>query len=71
MSLLGSDLAVGAYVVIRHGCPVAMAVVGNEAHVTCGTVPGNAFEFVIEEEALRAFVSLAVMALEEMARTQV
>ncbi len=71
MSLLGSDLSVGAYVVIRHGCPVAMSVVGNEAHVTCGTVPGNAFEFVIEEEALRAFVSLGLLALEEMARTQV
>jgi hypothetical protein len=71
MSLLGRDLTVGAYVVIRHGCPVAMSVVGGEAHVTCGTVPGNAFEFVIEEEALRAFVSLGVMALEEMARTQV
>ena len=71
MSLLGSDLTVGAYVVIRHGCPIAMPVVGNEAHVTCGTVPGNAFEFVMEEEALRAFVSLGVLALEEMARTQV
>jgi hypothetical protein len=45
-----------------------MSVVGDEAHVTCGTVPGNAFEFVMEEEALRAFVSLGVMALEEMAR---
>jgi hypothetical protein len=71
MSILGNNLTVGAYVVIRYGCPVAMSVVGNEAHVTCGTVPGNAFEFAIEEEALRAFVSLGVMALEEMARTQV
>lgn len=48
-----------------------MSVVGCEAHVTCGTVPGNAFEFVIEEEALRAFVSLGVMALKEMGRTHV
>lgn len=48
-----------------------MSVVGNEAHVTCGTVPGNAFEFVMEEEASRAFLRLGVSALEEMARTQV
>jgi hypothetical protein len=71
MSFLGSDLVVGAYVVIRRGCPIAMSVVGDEAHVTCGTVPGNAFEFVLEEEALRAFVSLGVMALEEIDRTRV
>jgi hypothetical protein len=35
---------VGAYFVIRKRCPVAMSVVGDEAHVTCGSLGVMALE---------------------------
>ena len=65
--MLGQDLVVSSYVVIRKGCPLAISIDGpDQAQVVCGRVPSDAFEFVLEREALRAFVELGADALREM-----
>lgn len=65
--MLGQDLIVSSYVVIRTGCPLAISVDNaDQANVICGRVPSDAFEFVMEREALRAFVELGSHALREM-----
>lgn len=67
MSLLGADLIVSSYVVVREGCPVAFSVDSpDQVQVTCGRAPSDAFEFILQREALRAFVELGVEALREM-----
>lgn len=65
--MLGADLVVSSYVIVKEGCPVAITVDSPEqAQVICGRLPSDAFEFVLEREALRAFVEVAVDALQEM-----
>jgi hypothetical protein len=65
--MYGTDLLVSSYVVIRHGCPIAISVEGpDQAQITCGRVPTDAFEFVVQREALRAIVELGLDALERM-----
>jgi hypothetical protein len=65
--MLGTDLVVSSYVVIKHGCPVAMSVDSpDQVQVMCGRGPREAFEFVMEREALRAFVELGTDALRQM-----
>lgn len=65
--MLGANLVVNSYVVIREGCPVAISVDGpDQAQITCGTIPSDAFEFVLQREALRAIVQLGADALQEM-----
>jgi uncharacterized protein (UPF0548 family) len=65
--MLGANLVVSSYVIVREGCPVAISVDGpDQAQITCGTIPTDAFEFVLQREALRAIVELGVDALEEM-----
>ena len=67
--MLGTALTVGAYVVIRHGCPIAITIDNaDQVQITCGTIGVDAFEFVMETEALRAVVELGIDALEEIAR---
>lgn len=69
--MLGKDLIVSSYVVIKHGCPLAISVDGpDQVQVTCGRVPSDSFEFVMEREALRAFVQLGSDALAEMDPTE-
>jgi hypothetical protein len=54
-------------VVVREGCPIAMSIDNDDqVQVTCGTVGVDAFEFVLQREALRAIVELGTDALEEM-----
>ena len=66
-STYGTDLVVSSYVVIREGCPIAISVEGpDQAQITCGRVPADAFEFVVQREALRALVELGIDALERM-----
>ncbi|HEX6356486.1 hypothetical protein [Actinophytocola sp.] len=38
----------------------------DQVQITCGRVPSEAFEFVMQREALRALVELGTDALEEM-----
>lgn len=65
--MLGASLIVGAYVVIREGCPIAMSIDDAEqAQVVCGTVAVDAFEFVLHREALRAIVELGSDVVAEM-----
>lgn len=67
--MLGANLIVSSYVVIREGCPVAMSVDNSDqVQFTCGTIAVDAFEFVMHREALRAIVELGTDALEEMDR---
>jgi len=67
MTMFGTDLIVSSYVVVREGCPVAFSVDSpDQVQVTCGRAPSDAFEFILEREALRAFVELGVEALHEM-----
>ncbi len=67
--MLGMTLTVGAYVVIRQGCPIAISIDNaDQVQITCGTIGVDAFEFVLETEALRAIVELGTDALEEIER---
>lgn len=67
--MLGTSLVVSSYVIIREGCPIAISVDGwDQAQITCGRVPSEAFEFVVQREALRALVEVGTDALREMDR---
>jgi hypothetical protein len=69
MAVLGTSLVVSSYVIIREGCPIAISVDGrDQAQITCGWVPSEAFEFVVQREALRALVEVGTDALREMDR---
>jgi hypothetical protein len=65
--MLGSTLLVSSYVVVRDGCPVKFSVDGpDQVQVTCGVIPTDAFEFVMQQEALRDFVTRGAEALRAM-----
>lgn len=65
--MLGTSLLVSSYVIIKEGCPLAISVDGaDQVQITCGWVPSDAFEFVMQREALRALVELGTDALEQM-----
>jgi hypothetical protein len=65
--MLGANLVVSSYVIVKEGCPVRFVVDGpDQVQVTCGVLPTDAFEFVMQREALRTFVSLGAEALREM-----
>jgi hypothetical protein len=65
--MLGSSLIVSSYVIVKEGCPVAFCVdTPDQVQVVCGRLPSEAFEFVLQREALRAFVELGVEALAQM-----
>lgn len=65
----GPKLIVSSCVEIREGCPVEMNVDNdNQVQVTCGTIGVDAFEFVLQREALRALVELGTGALAEIDR---
>ncbi|MFI7672598.1 hypothetical protein [Actinophytocola sp. NPDC049390] len=67
--MLGASLVVSSYVIIREGCPLAVSVDGpDQAQITCGWLPSDAFEFTVSRSALRALVELATDALLEMDR---
>lgn len=67
--MLGTSLVVSSYVIIREGCPIAVSVdTADQAQITCGWVPSEAFEFVVQREALRALVEVGTDALREMER---
>jgi hypothetical protein len=67
--MLGATLTVGAYVVIRRGCPIAVSIDNHDqVQITCGTIGVDAFEFVLEIDALRAIVELGLDAIEEIER---
>jgi hypothetical protein len=65
--MLGANLVVSSYVIVKEGCPVRFAVDGpDQVQVTCGVLPTDAFEFVMQREALRTFIALGTEALREM-----
>ena len=65
--MLGMNLLVNAYVIIKEGCPVAISVQSSDqAEIVCGWPPNRSFDFVTHREALRALVQLGTDALEKM-----
>lgn len=65
--MLGQQLVVSSYVMIKKGCPLAITIDNtNQVTVLCGPTPDDGFEFVLEREALRTFVELGTDALQEM-----
>ncbi|WP_459714461.1 hypothetical protein [Actinophytocola sp. KF-1] len=53
--------------IIKKGCPLAFSFEGSD-HVqfTCGRARDDAFEFVVERDALGAFEELVSAAVKEM-----
>ena len=65
--MLGTNLLVNAYVIIKDGCPLALSVLDpDQVEIVCGCPPNRSFDFVMHREALRAFVELGTDALERM-----
>jgi hypothetical protein len=68
--MLGANLVVSSYVIVKEGCPVTFAVEGpDQVQITCGVLPTDAFEFVMQREALREFVTRGTDALRAMDAT--
>lgn len=69
--MLGSPLVVQSYVVINQGCPLAITAEGTDhALIRCGGgSPGEAFELVVQHEALRALVELGTDVLQQIDAT--
>lgn len=62
--MLGKSLVVQSYVVINKGCPLAITTEGtSHSLIRCGGSPGDAFEIVVQHDALRALVELGTDAL--------
>ena len=65
--MLGTSLLVRSYVVINEGCPLAITREGTDhVLIVCGGPPGDAFEIVVQHQALRALVELGVDALRQL-----
>lgn len=64
---MGQDLNVSAWVAIRHGCPIAYCVNGEEIEFRLGS-QHDGFDFVFEVAALRAFVEVSQEVLSELTR---
>lgn len=65
----GPNLLVSSCVVIREGCPVDVNVDNDDqVQVTCGVIGVDAFEFVLQREALRVLVEKGASALAEIDR---
>jgi hypothetical protein len=65
--MLGANLVVSSYVIVKEHCPMAFSVDGaDQVQITCGVLPTDAFEFVMQREAPRSFVTLGAEALREM-----
>lgn len=63
--MLGKSLVVQSYVVINKGCPMAITTEGtSHSLIRCGGSPGDAFEIVVQHDALRALVELGTDALQ-------
>lgn len=64
--MLGRSLVVSSYVVIQEGCPMAMATEGTDhVQIVCGWPPYDAFEIVVQRQALSALAELVSDALEQ------
>jgi hypothetical protein len=64
--MLGTSLLVRSYVVINEGCPLAITQEGTDhVLIVCGGPPGDAFEIVVQYQALRALVELGIDALRQ------
>jgi hypothetical protein len=67
----GKDLLVSSYVVIRKGCPLAFSLEGSDhVQITCGRMPSDAFEILIERDAMQAFAEVCSDALQKMDAAQ-
>ena len=65
--MLGKSLVVSSYVVIREGCPLAMSTEGDDhVQIVCGWPPDDAFEIVLQRQALRALLEIGADALERL-----
>jgi hypothetical protein len=63
----GGAALVQSYVIINEGCPLAISAEGTDhVQIRCGESPGDAFEIVVQHQALRALVELGVDALQEI-----
>ncbi|MDQ3788516.1 MAG: hypothetical protein M3422_14900, partial [Actinomycetota bacterium] len=69
--MLAESLVVNSYVVIRKGCPLAVSAEGpDHVQIVCGWPPYNAFELVMEHQALRALVEITTEALAQLDAAQ-
>ena len=65
--MLGRSLVVSSYVVIQEGCPLAVATEGTDhVQIVCGWPSHDAFEIVLQRQALRALVEIGTDALERL-----
>lgn len=70
--MLGMPLVVQSYVIINEGCPLAITTEGTDhVQIRCGGVANDAFEIVLQHQALRALVELGTDALREIDDAQV
>ncbi len=69
--MLAQSLVVNSYVVIQQGCPLAVAAEGpDHVQIVCGWPPHNAFELVVEHQALRGLVEITTEALAQLDTAQ-
>jgi len=65
--MLDRSLVVSSYVVIQEGCPLAVSAEGTDhVQIVCGWPPHDAFEIVLERQALRALSEIVTDALERL-----
>lgn len=69
--MLEQRLVLRSYVIINEGCPLAMTAEGpDHVLILCGTPSGEAFEIVVQHQALRALIELGNDALEKIDATE-
>lgn len=62
---MSQDLHMGSWVLVRHGCPIAYCVNGEQIEFRIGT-RHDGFDFVFEIPALQAFVESSQEVLAEV-----
>lgn len=64
---MSQDLHIGSWVIVRHGCPIAYCVNGEQIEFRLGSRQ-DGFDFVFDVPALRAFVEASQEVLAEVTR---
>lgn len=64
---MSQDLHMGSWVLVRHGCPIAYCVNGEQIEFRFGS-RNDGFDFVFEVPALQAFVEASQEVLAEVTR---
>lgn len=69
--MIGKNLNVSSWVIIREGCPISYRVNGrDEIEFRCGS-QWDGFDFVFDAPALREFVAKSRLALTQVASSTV